>query len=60
MQRLEQDVMLVCHDFSEEGVTNKMLLEARVIQLGEVVSNLRQQITELEVKISPSTPPEVL
>ena len=39
--------MIVCHDFFKEGFTIEILLEAQVIQIGEVVAKIRQQITEL-------------
>ena len=57
---MKQVVMLSCHELSKEGIATEILLEAKVFQLGEVVVDLRQQIVELETKLTPSTPPEVM
>ena len=52
--------MLTCHEFSKEGVTTEILIEAQVFQLREVATELIQRITELETKLDSSTLPEVL
>ena len=38
----------------------EMFIKAKVFRLGEVDANLRKQVTELESKMMPSTPLEVL
>ena len=57
---MEQVVALSCHEFFEEGITTKMLPDAKVFRFGQVVVNLHRQIAELETKLTPNTPPEVL
>ena len=52
--------MLACHDFLEEGVTIKILTEARVIRLGDVVVDLHKIVSKLETNVTPSTTCEVL
>ena len=52
--------MFACHEIPEVGVIADMLPESRVIRLGEIAIEFHQGILELEAKLLPSTPCEVL
>ena len=57
---LEQAIDASCWDIPELGVIPEMISKARVVKLGEVVNDFLQKIVELEAKLVPSIPPEVL
>ena len=58
--RFDNVIALACTNFVDEGITMDMFPEDKVIRIGEIVEDLHQKITELEEKIKPSTPPQVL
>ena len=51
---------MTCQEIPEVEITPNMILEAQVFNLGEVSTEFRQRITELDDKLLPCTPPEVL
>ena len=57
---MEASVTLTCSNFIDEGTTIQIFIEAKKFRLGEVAENQCKQVTELESKMMPSTPPEVL
>ena len=56
---MDVTVTLACSSFTEEGITTEILLEAKFLQDGEIVEDLCKRVTELESKLTLSTPPEV-
>ena len=60
MHRLDNDVTLACSNFADEGITDEIFVEAKVIRLGEIEGHLRKRVVELETQVRPNIPIEVL
>ena len=58
--RCDNVVSLSCSQFSDEGITQEMFSEAKVIRIGDIMEDLRKRVAELEAQVKPSTPLEVL
>ena len=58
--RLDIAVYIACTNFNDAGITSEMVLEFKIIRLGEIEADLRKKVTELEEQVQLSTPLEVL
>ena len=47
--RIDQSVALDCTKFVEDAITEEMMLEAKVAQLGEIAEYLQKKVVELDV-----------
>ena len=57
---MENAIDTACWDVPEVGSVLEIIPEAKVIKLGESITNIWQKIVELDAKLVPSTSPEVV
>ena len=59
-QKISEVVALSYKKFEEEGITEEITMDAKIVQLAEIEEDLKKTMTKLEWKRIPGTPVEVM
>ena len=54
-QQLEREILVTCKEIAD--ITPYMFVEEKVLQLGQLVADIRKENEELQAQVVPSTPP---